>query len=376
MASTESASLRKTPLYDRHIALGGRMTPFAGYEMPLRYTDGILEEHRAVRREAGLFDVSHMGEILVRGPHAATCVQYLVTNETMSLQIGQAVYTCMCREDGGIVDDLIVYRLAEEEYLLVVNAANRQKDFMWMIRNNPAKAIIEDISDGIALIAVQGPRALAIAEAAIGEDMHDLKPFRFRRTSGGCFAGARFAIVSATGYTGEAGVEIYCDAGVAGSVWDTILEVGADEGLKPAGLGARDTLRMEAGLRLYGNDITEETNPVEAGLGRFVRMNKEDFIGKSVLERVHAEGPSRKLVAFVVQEQGAIPRSGHTISTPVGPDTGVVTSGTQSPMLGRGIGLGYVPNEPACTMLDSQIDIAVRSRTVRALVKKPPLHKI
>ncbi len=352
------------------------MTPFAGYEMPLRYTDGILEEHRAVRREAGLFDVSHMGEILVRGPHAATCVQYLVTNETMSLEVGQAVYTCMCREDGGIVDDLIVYRLAREEYLLVVNAANRYKDFMWMIRNNPAKAIIEDISDGIALIAVQGPRALAIAEAAIGEDMHDLKPFRFRRTSGGCFASARFAIVSATGYTGEAGVEIYCDADVAGSVWDTILEAGADEGLKPAGLGARDTLRMEAGLRLYGNDITEETNPVEAGLSRFVRMNKEDFIGKSVLKRVHAEGPSRKLVAFVVQDQGAIPRSGHSISTPAGPGTGVVTSGTQSPILGHGIGLGYVPNEPACTISDSQISIAIRSRTIRALVKKPPLHKI
>lgn len=375
MASTESGILRKTPLYDRHIALGGRMTPFAGYEMPLRYTEGILEEHRAVRREAGLFDVSHMGEILVRGPHAADCVQYLITNEAMSLQAGQAVYTCMCREDGGIIDDLIVYRLAEHEYLFVVNAANRQKDFMWMIRNNPAKAIIEDLSDEIALIAVQGPGARAITEAAIQEDLHGLKPFHFRHISGGCFERARFSIVSATGYTGEAGVEIYCDAELAGSVWDRILKAGTDKGLKPAGLGARDTLRMEAAFRLYGNDITEETNPIEAGLGYFVRMDKDDFIGKSVLERVRSEGPSRKLVAFIVQEQGGIPRSGHSISTAAGPDTGVVTSGTQSPMLGRGIGLGYVPNDPVCTMPDSQINVTVRSRTIRALVKKPPLHK-
>ena len=375
MASTESGTLRKTPLYDRHIALGGRMTPFAGYEMPLRYPDGTLEEHRAVRRQAGLFDVSHMGEILVRGPHAADCVQYLITNEAMSLEAGQAVYTCMCREDGGIIDDLIVYRLAENEYLFVVNAANRQKDFMWMIRNNPAQAIIEDLSDEIALIAVQGPRARAITEAAIEEDLQGLKPFRFRRASGRCFEGARFSIVSATGYTGEAGVEIYCDVDLAGSVWDRILRAGEDQGLKPAGLGARDTLRMEAAFRLYGNDITEETNPIEAGLGYFVRMDKDDFIGKSVLERVRSEGPSRKLVAFIVQEQGGIPRSGHSISTAAGPDTGVVTSGTQSPMLGQGIGLGYVPNDPACTMPDSEISIAVRSRTIRALVKKPPLHK-
>ena len=351
------------------------MTPFAGYEMPLRYTEGILEEHRAVRGEAGLFDVSHMGEILVRGPHAAACAQYLVTNEVMSLQAGQAVYTCMCREDGGIIDDLIVYRLADDEYLFVVNAANRQKDFMWMIRNNPAKAIIEDLSDEIALIAVQGPRARAITEAAIEEDLHGLKPFHFRHTSGGCFEGARFFIVSATGYTGEAGVEIYCDVDLAGSVWDRILKAGTDEGLKPAGLGARDTLRMEAAFRLYGNDITEETNPIEAGLGYFVRMDKDDFIGKSALERVRSEGPSRKLVAFIVQEQGGIPRSGHSISTAAGPDTGVVTSGTQSPMLGRGIGLGYVPNDPSCTMPDSQINVTVRSRTLHALVKKPPLHK-
>ena len=375
MASTKSGPLRKTPLYDRHIALGGRMTPFAGYEMPLRYPDGILEEHRAVRREAGLFDVSHMGEILVRGPHAAACVQYLVTNEAMSLQAGKAVYTCMCREDGGIIDDLIVYRLAEDEYLFVVNAANRQKDFMWMVQNNPAKAIIEDLSDEIALIAVQGPWAKAIAEAAIEEDLQGLKPFHFRRASGGCFEGARFSIVSATGYTGEAGVEIYCDADLAGSVWDRILKVGTDKGLKPVGLGARDTLRMEAAFRLYGNDITEETNPIEAGLDRFVRMDKDDFIGKPALERIRSDGPSRKLVAFIVPEQGAIPRSGHSISTPAGPDTGMVTSGTQSPILGRGIGLGYVPNDPVCTMPDSEISIAVRSRTIPALVKRPPLHK-
>ncbi len=350
------------------------MTSFAGYEMPLRYAGGVLEEHRAVRRAAGLFDVSHMGEVLVRGPHAAECVHYLITNDAVSMQPGQAIYTCMCLENGGVVDDLIAYRLAEDEYLLVINAANRSKDFLWMIRNNPAKALIEDVSDQLALIAVQGPRARAIAEVAIGADIAGLKPFRFRRVSGGLFAGSSLAIVSATGYTGEAGLEIYCDAGVAGSVWDGLLEAGANEGLQPAGLGARDTLRMEAGFCLYGNDITEETHPFEAGLGRFVRMDKDDFIGKSALERVREEGLSRKLVAFVVEKPGAVPRSGYGISTPAG--AGVVTSGAQSPMLGRGVGLGYVPADPACASPDARLDIVIRSRMTRAVVKKPPLHKI
>lgn len=369
----ENASLQKTPLYDRHVALGGRMTPFAGYEMPLRYPVGTLEEHRATRRAAGLFDVSHMGEVLVRGPHAAECVDYLITNDAASMQPGQAVYACMCLENGGIVDDLIVYRLAEDEYLLVINAANRSKDFLWMIRNNPAKAVIEDMSDRIALVALQGPRARMIAEAAIGEDAAGLKPFRFRRISGGFPGGSAFAIVSATGYTGEAGVEIYCDADAAGSVWDALLEAGADEGLQPAGLGARDTLRMEAGFCLYGNDITEETHPFEAGLGRFVRMEKDDFIGKSALERARGEGLSRKLVAFVVEEPGAVPRSGYAISTPAG--AGVVTSGAQSPLLGRGVGLGYVPADPSSAAPGASLDIAIRSRAARAVVKRPPLHK-
>ncbi len=370
----DAVSLQKTPLYDRHVALGGRMTPFAGYEMPLRYAGGVLQEHRAVRQAAGLFDVSHMGELLVRGPHAAECVQYLITNDAVSMPSGQAIYTCMCLENGGVVDDLIVYRLAEDEYLLVINAANRSKDFLWAIRNNPAKALIEDVSDQMALIAVQGPRARAIAEAAIGEDIAGLKPFRFRHVSGGLFAGSSFAIVSATGYTGEAGVEIYCEAGVAGAVWDGLLEAGGSEGLQPAGLGARDTLRMEAGFCLYGNDITEETHPLEAGLGRFVRMDKDDFIGKSALERAREEGLSRKLVAFVVEKPGAVPRRGYAVSTPAG--AGVVTSGGQSPVLGRGIGLGYVPADPACTAPGAPLDIAIRSRTVRAVVKRPPLHKI
>ena len=374
----ETATLRKTPLYDRHVALGGRMTPFAGYEMPLRYGAGTLEEHRATRRAAGLFDVSHMGEIFVRGPRAAECVHYLISNDALSMQPGQALYSCMCLESGGIADDLIAYRLAEDEYLLVINAANRRKNFLWMIQNNPEKAIIEDASDDIALIAVQGPRARRIAEAAVEDDLSGLKPFRFQRVSGGIsggiFGGSSFAIVSATGYTGEAGVEIYCDAEAAGAIWDRLLQVGENEGLQPAGLGARDTLRIEAGFCLYGNDITEETHPFEAGLGRFVRMDKDDFIGKSALERVREAGLARKLVAFVLEEPGAIPRSGYALSTPAG--TGVVTSGAQSPMLGRGVGMGYVPADPSCTTPDAPLEIAIRSRAARALVKKPPLHKI
>lgn len=364
---------KKTPLYQRHIDLGARITPFAGYEMPVQYA-GIIEEHLAVRNDAGLFDVSHMGEVFVRGPHAFEFVQHLVTNDAARLYDGRAMYTVMCREHGGVVDDLIVYRLSEDVYMLVVNAANREKDFNWMVHNNAAKAELEDRSDRVALMALQGPNAFGIAEKVADQPLSDLKFYHFRQLPEGSFFGSTFALISHTGYTGEPGVEIYCDADRAPAVWDAVLEAGQSSGLQPAGLGARDTLRIEAGYALYGNDITEQTNPLEAGLGWLTKFDKDDFIGKSALEQVRADGPDRKLVGFVMQERG-IPRAEYPITDADGAEIGMVTSGTQSPVLRQGVGLGYVPNDPKFTTPGSTIYISVRNKRYRAEVKKPPLHK-
>jgi aminomethyltransferase len=373
MTETSARTGKTTPLHAVHVDLGARMTPFAGYEMPVQYA-GIIEEHLAVRRAAGLFDVSHMGEILVRGPHAATFAQHLVTNDVDTLYDGKALYTVMCREDGGIVDDLIIYRLAADEFLFVVNAANHEKDFQWMIQHNAAKAEIEDISDDVALIAVQGPRSLPIVEKALGEAFGDLTFYHVRPTRSPVLAGSDLALVSRTGYTGEMGFEIYCHAGTAVSVWKTLMEAGQDEGLKPAGLGARDTLRIEAGYCLYGNDITDETNPLEAGLGWLTKLDSADFIGRDALVAARDEGLERKLVAFVMQERG-IPRKGYEILAPDEVPIGLVTSGTQSPVLEQGIGLGYVENDPDFTSPGSELLISVRGRTIGASVRKPPLHK-
>lgn len=373
MTATTTQIVKKTPLHAVHMDLGARMTPFAGYEMPVQYA-GIMQEHLSVRRTAGIFDVSHMGEIFVRGPHAAELAQHLVTNDVNSLYDGRALYTVMCLEDGGIVDDLIVYRLAADEYLFVVNAANREKDLNWMIQNNAAKAEIDDVSDAVALIAVQGPRSLSIVEDALGESFDALKFYHFRKSQAGPLAGSAVAFVSRTGYTGEVGVEIYCDAAAASGVWEAVMEAGQDDGLQPAGLGARDTLRIEAGYCLYGSDITEETNPLEAGLGWLTKLDKGDFIGRNAIETTREQGLDRKLVAFVLQERG-IPRSGHAILGPDEAEIGVVTSGTQSPVLRQGIGLGYVVNEPAFTDPGSDVLISIRGRTMKAVVRKPPLHK-
>ncbi len=372
MPVTSPPPVSKTPLHAKHVELGARMTPFAGYDMPVQYA-GIIKEHLAVRRTAGVFDVSHMGEIFVRGPHATEFAQRLVTNDVESLYDGRALYTVMCMEDGGIVDDLLVYRVAEDEYLFVVNAANREKDLNWMIQNNAAKAEIDDVSDDVALIAVQGPRSITIVEEALGATLDDLKFYHFRKASAGPLAESSVAMVSRTGYTGELGIEIYCDAGAAVSVWEAVMEAGRSEGLQPAGLGARDTLRIEAGYCLYGNDITEQTNPLEAGLGWLTKLEKDDFIGKPALESVREHGPERRLVAFVLQERG-IPRSGYPIRGPDGAEIGLVTSGTQSPVLEHGIGLGYVPNDAAYTRPGSELRVSLRGRAVRALVRKPPLH--
>jgi aminomethyltransferase len=368
----DSDTLQKTPLHAAHEALGARMMEFGGFDMPVQYSS-IIEEHRAVREAAGLFDVSHMGEVAVRGPNAFDFVQQLVTNDAASLYDGRAMYTVMCTPDGGIVDDLLVYRRSEEEYMLVINAANIDGDVAWMRDHNDAGAEIVDQSDDVALLALQGPNAFDIAQPLLDASLDDLKYYHFLEAEGGAFMDVSQAIVSRTGYTGEPGLELYLPTDEAERVWETLLEEGASHGLKPAGLGARDTLRLEAGFCLYGNDITRETNPYEAGLGWIVKLDSGPFVGHEALRAINDEGPDRKLVGFVAIERG-IPRHDYPLETPGGDEIGVVTSGSQSPILETGIGLGYVPNDPAYTEPGTELRIGGR-RPFAVEVRKPPFHK-
>jgi aminomethyltransferase len=366
-------AVKHTPLHAEHVRLGARMVPFAGFDMPVYY-GGIIEEHMAVRESAGIFDVSHMGEVMATGPHAEEFVQRLVSNDVTRLTDGRAMYTVMCRPDGGIVDDLLVYRMGPSEYMLVVNAANIEGDVAWMRAHNPMGADLEDISDGTALVAVQGPRAFEIVGRIAGRPLDDLPFYHFTVPSPGSFLGCRRAVLSHTGYTGEPGLEIYCEKEKALDVWKAVMDAGADLGLAPAGLGARDTLRLESGYCLYGNDITTATNPLEAGLGWLTKLDKGDFVGRDALIRAKEAGIGRRLVAFVLSERG-IPRAGMEIVDPSGAMIGSVTSGTQSPILGQGIGMGYVPNDPAHTAPGSPIRIQARGRVLEGTVRKPPLHK-
>lgn len=349
------------------------MMPFAGFDMPVQYS-GIVEEHKAVREAAGLFDVSHMGEILVKGPHALDFVQHLVTNDASKLYDGRAMYSAMCRPDGGILDDLIVYRVAEDFYFIVVNASNIDGDFQWMTTNNPMKADLSNVSDDMALIAIQGPKSFDIVQPLVDKDLSGLPFYHFLQLDKEEFLGCETAFLSHTGYTGERGLEIYCENASASRVWNELLERGAGLGLKPAGLGARDTLRLESGYCLYGNDITVDTNPFEAGLGWVTKLDKGDFIGREALQQVKEFGPDRKLVGFVMLDRG-VPRHGYPVLDEAGNEVGVVTSGTQSPLLGQGIGLAYVKRDEALTAPGSAIRIGVRDRHLRAEVKKPPFHK-
>lgn len=364
---------RRTPLHANHVALEARMMPFAGFDMPVQYS-GIIEEHFAVRQAAGLFDVSHMGEIMVTGPRAFDYVQRLVTNDASKLYDGKAMYTVMCRPDGGIVDDLLVYRFNADRYMLVINAANIDTDFTWILEQNTVGAVLENISDQVGLLALQGPRAFSIMERISPIPVTDLKFYHFVELEPDSFFGCQHAFLSHTGYTGEPGLEIYCDADRAPAIWEAVMEAGRDEGLMPIGLGARDTLRLESGFCLYGNDITTSTNPLEAGLGWLTKLDTDDFVGKDALLRVKEEGIQRKLVGFVATERG-IPRHGSDIQDSSKKSIGVVTSGTQSPVLSRGVGLGYVPNEPAFTSPGSVLNIAARGKSFCVEVKKPPFHK-
>ena len=337
--------LQRTPLFEAHRALGARIVPFAGWEMPVQYT-GIIEEHQAVRQGAGAFDVSHMGEVVLKGPRAAEAVQRLVTNNVGKLADGQAMYTPMCYPDGGIVDDCIVYRGAADDYVIVVNASCVAKDFAWMQDNVASICEPSDISAETALVAVQGPRAVALLSTLAGQPLGDKIPsYHFGPA---VIAGAN-VVVARTGYTGEDGFEVFIPAAEARAVWDAIIAAGA----KPAGLGARDTLWLEARLSLYGNDIDQTTSPLEAGLGWAVKLDAGDFIGREALARQKAEGIPRKLIGFKVAGRG-VARHDYPILDGTGEPVGKVTSGGPAPTLGYPIGLGYVPTDHAGP--DLQVD--------------------
>ena len=359
--------MKHTPFTQKHIALGAKMAEFAGYYMPISYS-GINEEHAAVRNNAGIFDVSHMGEFMLKGPHALDLIQRVTSNDASKLTAGKAQYSCLPNEDGGIVDDLLVYCIEENNvYMIVVNASNIEKDWNWISRHNTHKAEMHNISDKTCLLAIQGPQATKMLQPLTDMDIMNLKYYTFTR---GVFAGVDNVMVSATGYTGAGGVEIYFEDknDHADRIWDAIFAAGGPQGLKPIGLGARDTLRLEMGYCLYGNDIDDTTSPLEAGLGWITKFSK-DFTARAILEAQKANGVERKLVGFEMVEKG-IPRHGYEIKDFSGMTIGVVTSGTQSPSLGKGIGMGYV--RTVFSNLDAKIYIKIRDRLLQARVVKFP----
>lgn len=359
--------MKNTPFTHKHIALGAKMAEFAGYNMPISYT-GINDEHATVRKNAGVFDVSHMGEFILKGEHALDLIQRVTTNDASKLVAGQAQYSCLPNEEGGIVDDLIVYCVEPNKtYMLVVNASNIEKDWNWISKFNTQQAEMHNISDKTCLLAIQGPNATKILQPLTELDIMNLKYYTFVK---GTFAGVENVLISATGYTGSGGVEIYFEDsnGAADKIWDAIFEIGGTQGLKPIGLGARDTLRLEMGYCLYGNDIDDTTSPLEGGLGWITKFTK-DFTAKSIIEKVKAEGVKRKLVGFELLERG-IPRHDYLIKDAEGNTIGKVTSGTQAPSLNKAIGLGYVATAHAA--IDSIIFIEIRNTLVKAKVVKAP----
>lgn len=359
--------MKTTAFTQKHLDLGAKMTGFAGYLMPVSYT-GINEEHLAVRSNAGIFDVSHMGEFLLKGPPALDLIQRVTSNDASKLTDGKAQYSCLPNDSGGIVDDLLVYCLKENAlYMLVVNASNIQKDWDWISNHNSRDAVMEDISDRTCLLAIQGPNATKILQPLTEMDIMNLPYYHFVK---GKFAGVDNVLISATGYTGSGGVEIYFENknGSADKIWNAIFEAGLPHGLKPAGLGARDTLRLEMGYCLYGNDIDDSCSPLEAGLGWITKFSK-DFVGRPFIEQQKKEGVKRRLVGFEMMERG-IPRHGYEIKDISGTVIGKVTSGTQSPSLSKAIGLGYVSD--TFSNLGSRFYIQVRDKLLQAVVVKLP----
>lgn len=367
---TESESLQKTSLYDEHVAAGGRMVPFAGYSLPVQYTS-LAEEHTAVRTAAGLFDVSHMGEVFITGPKAFDFVQNVSCNDHSKLAVGRAQYTGLMYPEGTFVDDMLVHRMDENEFLLVVNAANRHKDVAYLqdLAEGTEGVVVEDRSDQWAQVAVQGPLATEIVQALTSTDLSTIRYYRFVWGE----VADRRALIARTGYTGEDGFELYTAPEDAPVVWRALLEEGGPKGLIPAGLGARDTLRFEAGMCLYGQEIDAETTPLEAGLGWIVKPAKGDFIGRDVLQAQAEDGTERRLVGFEMLDRG-IARHDHEVflgETDENP-AGTVTSGTQSPTFGKALGMAYLPADH--TDVGSEFFVQIRTRRLRARVIEMPFY--
>lgn len=360
--------MKNIALNDTHVALGAKMVPFAGYNMPIQY-EGVTAEHITVREAVGVFDVSHMGEFLVEGENALALIQKITSNDASKLEIGDAQYSCFPNEDNGIVDDLICYRIKENTYLLVVNASNIEKDWNWVSKYNEGfNANLKDLSEEYSLLAIQGPKAVEAMQSLSSLDLGEIPFYKFKI---GDFAGVENVIISATGYTGSGGFEIYCKNEEATQIWDKVFKAGADYGIKPIGLAARDTLRLEMGYCLYGNDIDETTSPIEAGLSWITKFTK-DFVNAEALAREKEHKPERRLIAFELNERG-VPRQGYDIVNESRKVIGNVTSGTMSPCLQKGIGMGYVPRE--LSKSGSKIYIQVRKKAIPATIVKLPFFK-
>ncbi|MFT4838386.1 MAG: aminomethyltransferase [Nonlabens sp.] len=359
--------MKNTALTSIHESLGAKMVPFAGYNMPVQY-EGVNIEHQNVREHVGVFDVSHMGEFLISGPNSLELVQRVSSNDASKLTVGRAQYAYLPNETGGIVDDMLVYKMKEDEYLLVVNASNIDKDWAHISKHNIMNADMKDLSEDYSLLAIQGPKAVEAMQSLTSVDLSAIKFYHFEVAD---FAGAEQVIISATGYTGSGGFEIYCKNSDAKQIWKKVFEAGASFGIKPAGLAARDTLRLEMGYCLYGNDIDETTSPFEAGLGWVTKFTKP-FVNYEQLQKNKENGVDRKLVAFEMDDR-AIPRGGYEIKDSSEKDLGIVTSGTMSPSMAVGIGMGYVP--PVFATPGSKIYIQIRKKLVSATVVKLPFYK-
>jgi len=359
--------MKNTALTHVHTALGAKMVPFAGYNMPVQYA-GINAEHETVRKAVGVFDVSHMGEFILKGDNALDLIQRVTSNDASKLYDGKVQYSCLPNEEGGIVDDLLVYRIDEKTYMLVVNASNIEKDWNWISKYNTKGVVMKNISDHTSLLAIQGPKAAEALQSLTNIDLGSMEYYTFQK---GVFAGIGNVIVSATGYTGAGGFEVYFDNEYAEEIWKAIFKAGEPFGIKPIGLGARDTLRLEMGFCLYGNDIDDTTSPLEAGLGWVTKFNKE-FTNSAALADQKAAGVSRKLVGFEMIDRG-IPRHHYEITDAEGNTIGIVTSGTQSPSLQKAIGMGYVNN--AFAKEGTEIFIKIRENLVKAVIVKPPFYK-
>ena len=359
--------MKNVQLHHIHKALGAKILPFAGYNMPIQY-EGVKAEHATVRENVGVFDVSHMGEFLIHGAGALDLIQKATTNDAAKLNIGDAQYSCLPNNEGGIVDDLLVYRINVETYLLVVNASNIEKDWNWIAAQNDTDVVMRNISDDYSLLAIQGPKAVEAMQSLTSEDLSAIKFYTFKVND---FAGIENVIISATGYTGSGGFEIYCKNEEVEQIWNKVFEAGADFGIKPIGLAARDTLRLEMGYCLYGNDINDTTSPIEAGLGWITKFSK-DFTNSAALQQQKENGVPKKLVGFELLDKG-VPRHDYEIADADGNVIGIVTSGTMGPSVKKGIGMGYVPTE--FSKVGSEIYIKVRKRLLKAQVVKMPFYK-